>query len=175
MWQWLSLHALWWHDPLAGGVQTTVRRKKQEDAMSIAMLIAGRSGEVWHCHADDRVADAVETLATRRIGALPVTEAGNDVAGIFSERDVLYALKIHGAAALEMKVRDVMTAPVISVSPSSTALEALGLMTRRRIRHLPVIDNGQMIGFISIGDLVKFRIDRIEAEAGALREYIQSA
>ncbi len=143
--------------------------------MTIAMLIAGRSGEVWHCHAEDRVADAVETLATRRIGALPVTEGENDVAGIFSERDVLYALKTHGAAALEMKVRDVMTAPVISVSPSSTALEALGLMTRRRIRHLPVVDNGQMIGFISIGDLVKFRIDRIEAEAGALREYIQSA
>jgi CBS domain-containing protein len=163
-----------------GGVQTTVRLKKQEDAMTIAMLIAGRSGEVWHCQADDRVADAVETLATRRIGALPVTDAsspdaGHTVAGIFSERDVLYALKTHGAAALDMKVRDVMTAPVISVSPSSTALEALGLMTRRRIRHLPVIDGGKMVGFISIGDLVKYRIDRIEAEAGALREYIQSA
>lgn len=143
--------------------------------MTIAMLIAGRSGEVWHCQADDRVADAVETLATRRIGALPVTDAGSAVAGIFSERDVLYALKTHGGAALEMKVRDVMTAPVISVSPSSTALEALGLMTRRRIRHLPVIDDGKMVGFVSIGDLVKFRIDRIEAEAGALREYIQSA
>jgi len=143
--------------------------------MTIAMLIAGRSGEVWQCHADDRVADAVETLATRRIGALPVTDAGSSVAGIFSERDVLYALKTHGAAALEMKVRDVMTAPVISVSTSSTALEALSLMTRRRIRHLPVIDNGKMVGFVSIGDLVKFRIDRIEAEAGALREYIQSA
>ena len=134
--------------------------------MTIAMLIAGRSGEVWHCQADDRVADAVETLATRRIGALPVTDAGSAVAGIFSERDVLYALKTHGGAALEMKVRDVMTAPVISVSPSSTALEALGLMTRRRIRHLPVIDNGKMVGFVSIGDLVKFRIDRIEAESG---------
>ena len=95
--------------------------------MTIAMLIAGRSGEVWQCHADDRVADAVETLATRRIGALPVTNAGSAVAGIFSERDVLYALKTHGAAALEMKVRDVMTAPVISVSTSSTALEALSL------------------------------------------------
>jgi CBS domain-containing protein len=143
--------------------------------MSIALLIADRSGEVWHCHADDRVADAVEILATRRIGALPVTDAANEVAGIFSERDVLYALKLHGAAALTMLVRDVMTAPVISVSPENTALEALGLMTRRRIRHLPVIDNGRMVGFVSIGDLVKYRIDRIEAEAHALRDYIQSA
>jgi CBS domain-containing protein len=143
--------------------------------MSIALLIAGRSGEVWHCHADDRVADAVEILATRRIGALPVTDAENDVAGIFSERDVLYALKLHGAAALKMRVREVMTAPVISVSPASTALDALGLMTRRRIRHLPVIEEGRMVGFVSIGDLVKYRIDRIEAEALALRDYIQSA
>lgn len=142
--------------------------------MSIALLIAGRSGEVWHCHADDRVADAVETLATRRIGALPVKDSGSEVAGIFSERDVLYALKTHGAAALQMRVRDVMTAPVISVSPDQSALEALALMTRRRIRHLPVIDNGKMVGFVSIGDLVKFRIDRIEAEAEALREYIQT-
>lgn len=143
--------------------------------MSIALMIAGRAGEVWHCHADDLVADAVDTLATRRIGALPVTDAGNAVAGIFSERDVLYALKTHGAAALQMRVRDVMTAPVISVSPEQSALEALALMTRRRIRHLPVIDKGTMVGFVSIGDLVKFRIDRIEAEAEALREYIQTA
>lgn len=143
--------------------------------MTIAMLIAGRSSEVWHCHADNRVADAVEVLATRRIGALPVTDAGSEVAGIFSERDVLYALKTYGAAALDMQVRDVMTTPVISVSLADTALEALALMTRRRVRHLPVIDNGRMVGFVSIGDLVKFRIDRIEAEAGALREYIQSA
>ena len=74
-----------------------------------------------------------------------------------------------------MQVRDVMTAPVISVSPDQSALEALALMTRRRIRHLPVLDNGRMVGFVSIGDLVKFRIDRIEAEAEALREYIQTA
>jgi CBS domain-containing protein len=148
---------------------------KKEDAMTIAMLIAGRSSEVWRCHADDRVADAVEILATRRIGALPVTDAGAEVAGIFSERDMLHALKQHGAAALEMEVRAVMTAPVISVSPASTALEALGLMTRRRVRHLPVLENGRMIAFVSIGDLVKYRIDRIEAEAGALRDYIQSA
>jgi CBS domain-containing protein len=148
---------------------------EKEDAMSIALLIAGRSGEVWHCHADDLVADAVETLASRRIGALPVTDAGNEVAGIFSERDVLYALKLHGGTALQMRVRDVMTAPVISVSPDHSALEALALMTRRRVRHLPVLDNGRMVGFVSIGDLVKFRIDRIEAEAEALREYIQTA
>jgi CBS domain-containing protein len=82
---------------------------------------------------------------------------------------------VHGADALRMKVRDVMTAPVITVSSRDSVLHALGLMTRRRVRHLPVVDDGRMVGFISIGDLVKHRLDAIEAEANAMRSYIQSA
>ncbi|MEO0032085.1 MAG: hypothetical protein RIS94_1843 [Pseudomonadota bacterium] len=143
--------------------------------MTIGKLISGRSSEVWRCHADDSVADAVETLAKKRIGALPVEDAGESVAGIFSERDVLYCLQKHGAAALHMKVRDVMTAPAITVSADTSVMEALALMTKRRFRHLPVVDGGRMVGFISIGDLVKYRIDRIEAEADAMRTYIQTA
>lgn len=143
--------------------------------MTIARLIAGRSGPVWSIAADETVANAVALLAERRIGALPVTDGDNDVAGIFSERDVLYSLRRLGAAMLDLTVREVMTAPVISVSPETSALEALALMTRRRFRHLPVIEGGRMVAFISIGDLVKYRIERIEAEAEALRSYIQSA
>ncbi|MCW1382201.1 CBS domain-containing protein [Novosphingobium sp. KCTC 2891] len=143
--------------------------------MTIARLIAGRSGEVWRCHAEDLVADAVEVLATKRIGALPVEDAGAGIAGILSERDVLYCLQAHGSDALRMKVRDVMTAPVISVTPQDSVLHALGLMTRRRVRHLPVMDGARMVAFISIGDLVKHRLDAIEAEAEAMRSYIQSA
>lgn len=143
--------------------------------MTIAQMIAGRSGDVWTCHADDSVADAVKTLATKRIGALPVVDADGTVAGIMSERDVLYCLNAHGAAALAMKVRDVMTAPVHHVTPQNAVLEALALMTRRRFRHLPVMKDGRMVAFISIGDLVKYRIDRIESEAEAMRSYIQSA
>jgi len=143
--------------------------------MTIARMITGRTGEIFTCHAEDCVADAVEILAKRRIGALPVQDAGNAVAGIFSERDVLYCLQAHGADALRMRVRDVMTAPTITISPETSVMEALSLMTRRRIRHLPVVDGEQMVAFISIGDLVKYRIDRIEAEANAMRSYIQSA
>lgn len=143
--------------------------------MTIARLIAGRSGPVWKVHADDTVAEAIALLAERRIGAVPVEDAGVDVAGIFSERDVLYCLRRFGAEALQHKVRQVMTAPVISVRPEQSALEALALMTRRRFRHLPVMQDGKMVAFISIGDLVKYRIERIEAEADALRNYIQSA
>ena len=143
--------------------------------MTIARLIADRSGEIWSCHADDTVAEAVAMLARRRIGALPVSDGGDGVAGIFSERDVLYCLEKHGAAALDLKVREVMTAPAITIEPNTRVDDALGLMTRRRIRHLPIARDGRMIGFVSIGDLVKWRIDRIEAEAEAMRSYIQTA
>lgn len=143
--------------------------------MTIARLIAGRDAPVWKIHAEDTVADAIELLATRRIGAVPVEDVGAEVAGIFSERDVLYSLQNHGVEIMRRKVRDVMTAPVISVGPDHSALEALALMTQRRIRHLPVLDGGRMVAFISIGDLVKYRIERIEAEADAMRHYIQSA
>ena len=143
--------------------------------MTIARLIAGRASEIWSCHADDSVAAAVEMLATKRIGALPVRDASNSVAGIFSERDVLYCLNTKGAAALDLKVREVMTATPITIGPGTQVLEALALMTRRRIRHLPVVENGALVAFVSIGDLVKYRIDSIEAEAEALRSYIQTA
>lgn len=145
-----------------------------EDAMTIAQVIAGR-GEVWSCSADDNVSDAITMLAEHRIGALPVRDGETGVAGIFSERDMMRCLHKHGEAALHMKVRDMMTAPVITITSGTSVLEALALMTQRRFRHLPVVDGGTMVAFVSIGDLVKYRIDKIEAEADAMRSYIQQA
>ena len=142
--------------------------------MTIAAILSDKGQEVVSITGDWSVADAVALLATRRIGAVPVM-AGDAVAGIFSERDVVYGLQREGAAALERKVADVMTAPAITVAPGEAVLSALALMTRRRIRHLPVVDGGQCIGVVSIGDLVKHRIERIESEAEAMRSYIQSA
>ena len=142
--------------------------------MTIATILASRSGEVVRVAADDRVADVVTLLAERRIGAVPVMD-GNQVVGIFSERDVIHGLAARGGAMLHQPVGDFMTAPAITVRPGEAVLGALSLMTRRRIRHLPVVDGAQLVGFVSIGDLVKYRIDRIEAEADAMREYIQSA
>ena len=142
--------------------------------MTIARLIAGRGTEVWSIEAEDTVADAVAMLATKRIGALPVRDGGTQVVGIFSERDVLYCLQTRGADMLQLKVREVMTAPAITIDPATHVDEALGLMTRRRIRHLPVEKDGVVIGFISIGDLVKYKIDTIQAEAEAMRSYIAS-
>ncbi len=142
--------------------------------MTIARLIEGRSPEIISCAASTSVGAAVALLAERRIGALPVLEGGQLV-GIFSERDALYQLARDGAAMLDATVGDVMTAPPITVEPQTGVMDALGLMTRRRVRHLPVISGGALVGFVSIGDLVKYRIDLIESEAAAMRSYIQSA
>ena len=142
--------------------------------MTIATILVGKGHEVISVTAAQSVGEAVALLAERRVGALPVMD-GNDVAGIFSERDVIHAISTHGAAALDRTVGEVMTAPAITVGPDEPAIGALSLMTRRRVRHLPVIESGRVIGVVSIGDLVKYRIDRIEADAEAMRTYIQTA
>lgn len=140
--------------------------------MEIAQIIANRqASEVISCEVSTLVRDAIAILATKRIGALPVMEGGR-VVGIFSERDVIYRLKEEGEACLSHQVGQVMTAPVVTVEASTRVDEALALMTSRRFRHLPVVENGEMRAFISIGDLVKSRIDEVEHEAEAMRDYI---
>ncbi len=139
--------------------------------MTVRAILSNKGSDVVAIAPDATVRDAVTLLATKRIGAIPVTDASG-VVGIFSERDVIYCLEREGAAALDKRVGDVMTAPAMTVDAETPVMSALSLMTRRRIRHLPVVENDRMVGFVSIGDLVKFRIDRIEAEAAALREYI---
>lgn len=142
--------------------------------MTIAAILAGKGRDVISVTAHQSLGEAAALLAERRIGAVPVMD-GPQVVGIFSERDVIHALSSHGAAALDRTVGDVMTAPAITVGPTDAVIGALSLMTQRRIRHLPVLENGRVIGLVSIGDLVKYRIDRIEADAEAMRSYIQSA
>lgn len=143
--------------------------------MDIARLIAARDpSTIISCAAASRVGTAVQLLAGKRIGALPVLRQGV-VVGIFSERDVLYRLAEEGALCLEREVGEVMSSPAVTISPEATTDEALALMTRRRIRHLPVMQGPQMVGFISIGDIVKGRIDEVTAEAEQLRQYIQTA
>ena len=142
--------------------------------MTIKAILASKGSEILSVSGNATIGEAVALLAEKRIGALPVIDGG-EVRGIFSERDVIYGLAREGAAVLERKVSDVMISPAITVSPDESVMSALGLMTRRRIRHLPVTEGTQPIGFVSIGDLVKYRIDKVEAEASALRDYIQTA
>lgn len=142
--------------------------------MTIAAVLRGKGHEVETITADARLIEAVRRLGEKRIGALPVVEAGA-IVGIMSERDIIYCLREHGPDALEWPVSRAMTAPAITADLSTQVLTALALMTQRRIRHLPVVEGREIRGIVSIGDLVKYRMERIEAEAEAMREYIQSA
>lgn len=143
--------------------------------MEISQLIAERrSSDIISCDVQMNVREIVAMLAEKRIGAAPVMQGGK-VVGIFSERDLIYRMADEGAACLDKTVGEVMTSPPITVDASAKVIEALALMTRRRIRHLPVMTGSAMCGFISIGDLVKSRIDEIEHEAEAMRNYIQGA
>ena len=141
--------------------------------MTIGAILASKGSDVLSVSSTDRVSDAVAMFAEKRIGAVPVIDDGR-VVGIFSERDVVYSLARVGAAALDAIIADVMTAPAMTVDPDTAVMSGLSLMTQRRIRHLPVVRGDAVVGFISIGDLVKYRIDRIEAEAASLRDYIAS-
>jgi CBS domain-containing protein len=142
--------------------------------MTIRAILQGRDAPVLSVGPKDLVKHAIALLSERRIGALPVV-ANGEVLGIFSERDVIYGIARDGADLLFRSVEEVMISPAITAEPDTPVLSALSLMTRRRIRHLPVVEQGKMTGFVSIGDLVKYRIDNIEAEANAMRDYIQMA
>jgi CBS domain-containing protein len=141
--------------------------------MTIAAILGGKGRDVVSIGGDRTVSEAVALLASRRIGAVPVID-GDSVAGVFSERDVIHCLAKDADATLGKRVREVMTAPAITVAPDDSVLAALALMTRRRIRHLPVVESGRCVGIVSIGDLVKYRIERIESDAEAMRAYIQA-
>lgn len=141
--------------------------------MNIQAILGDKGAEVSTVSADSKLSEAVRVLGERRIGALPVVE-GDRVVGIISERDVIYCLKDHGAEVLDWPVSRLMSSPAITVDPSTEVLSALALITQRRVRHLPVVSGGRLVGIVSIGDLVKYRIERIEFEAQAMREYIQS-
>ena len=142
--------------------------------MTIRSILAHKGSEVMTLPSNATVMQAVDLLAEKRIGALPVVDHG-EVVGIMSERDVIYCLRSDGAQILDWPVSRVMTAPAVTVTSEMSVLEAMAQITRRRIRHLPVVEDGRLIGLVSIGDLVKHRMDRIQEEAEAMRAYITQA
>ena len=141
--------------------------------MTIAAVLRTKGSEVETITAHARVADAVARLGERRIGALPVVE-GHEIVGIMSERDVIYCLRDHGPGVLDWPVSRVMSSPAITAAPDTDVLAALALMTQRRIRHLPVVEAGEIRGIVSIGDLVKHRLEEAELEVSVLRDYARA-
>jgi CBS domain-containing protein len=142
--------------------------------MLVSQIIKDKGDDVFTVGPDDTVATAAAHLRERRIGALVVRKPDGAVAGILSERDIVWGLAQHGAAALEKSVESCMTRDVIVAQPNETVDELMGRMTDKRIRHLPVTRDGQLCGIVSIGDLVKHKIGEIEAEAQNLKDYISA-
>ena len=141
--------------------------------MYVRDILRDKGAEVFTVAPDAPVSELVRELVARRIGAAVVADAGA-VVGVVSERDILYAVAERGVDCLQALVRDLMTADVVTCTPDTSLDEVMASMTRRRIRHLPVLDGGALAGLVSIGDAVKGRLESIEREATQLREYIQA-
>jgi CBS domain-containing protein len=140
--------------------------------MTVSAILKHNGGFVATTTPDCRLADAVRELAARRIGALVVLGPAGDVAGILSERDIVYALAAHGTAALERRAGEAMTADVTTAGFATTYDEAFRAMTEGRFRHMPVVEHGRLAGLVSIGDVVKARMMEQEAEVDGLRAYV---
>jgi CBS domain-containing protein len=143
--------------------------------MTVAKILAEKGREVQTILPHRTLAEAARILAERRIGAAIVTGADGALLGILSERDIVRALAEAGPAALEEPVSRRMTARVTSCSETMTIETAMEMMTVGKFRHLPVVENGRLTGIVSIGDIVKRHIEKIEAETKAMRDYIAMA
>ena len=142
--------------------------------MRITDVLRGKGDLVVTISADKTVRELLDALAEHRVGALVVSDGGGQVSGIVSERDVVRHLQTTGAVLLDNPVRSIMTADVHTCTPDTAVDDLMVMMTERRIRHVPVVVDGRMVGIVSIGDVVKHRIGELQTERDHLTAYIQS-
>jgi len=140
--------------------------------MLVSQIIREKGDLVFTTTPDEIVSKAVALLDERNVGAMVVIDAGGSVVGIFSERDLVRLVAKAGAVALDQPVESCMSREVIFAAPNETVDSLMARMTDRRVRHLPVLDDGRLVGLVSIGDLVKRKIAETEAEAETLKAYI---
>jgi CBS domain-containing protein len=143
--------------------------------MNVHTILRSKGKSVVTIHPDATVERAVGVLRQRGIGALVVSDDGENVVGILSERDIVESLGRYGSELLAVSVAEVMSCPVVTCEPEDSVAELMAEMTSRRIRHFPVVEDGRLIGIVSIGDLVKNRLDQIEYEAHSMRSFIAGA
>ena len=143
--------------------------------MAVAHILKQKGSDVVTVSPADTVQAIVDTLARHRIGAVVVLDEAGAISGIVSERDVVRAMAKDAGAVLKKTAEDIMTIKVRTCSPSDSEAELMQLMTENRIRHLPVVVSGRLAGMVSIGDVVKLRIESIEREAEDMKSYIASA
>jgi CBS domain-containing protein len=143
--------------------------------MIVKSILSAKGSQVVTIEPTATLGEASKLLAQHRIGAVVVTGAGGRIVGIVSERDIVRALAQHGAAALALPLNDVMTRKVVTCSGNETIADLMEQMTGGKFRHLPVVEDDRLVGIISIGDVVKMRLQEMEHEQNALRDYIQTA
>jgi len=142
--------------------------------MNVSKILKSKGSEIISVEVGCTVLDVSKLLGERRIGAVPVMN-GSKLAGIISERDVMRGLAIRGGSVLADDVESLMTKSVVTCGSNESVQQLMAMMTERRIRHIPVVENDKLIGMISIGDVVKERMQETEQEAAALKDYIASA
>jgi CBS domain-containing protein len=140
----------------------------------VSSVLLGKSSQIWSVSPELSVYDAMKTMAEKDIGAVLVM-TGRDLAGIMSERDYARKVVLQGRASRDTLVREIMSTPPITTGPTSTVDECMGLMTRYRIRHLPVLDGKEVVGIVSIGDLVNWIISSHEKTIDSLQQYISGS
>ena len=143
--------------------------------MNVETILRTKGNWVATIRPDATIAEAVDILHEHRIGAIVVSEDGEGVDGILSERDIVIALADHRADLLTRTVDEIMTRKVVTCDPGDSVGDLMAEMTNRRIRHFPVVADGRLRGIVSIGDLVKSRLDEVEFEASSLRSFISGA
>jgi CBS domain-containing protein len=143
--------------------------------MTVSTILADKGREVVTIEPSASLADAARLLAEKRIGAALVLGADQRIAGILSERDIVRALAAHGAAALDASISQTMTRKVETCTIRETVTNIMERMTIGKFRHMPVVEQGRVVGVVSIGDIVKHRVEEMERESAAMRDYIVSA
>jgi CBS domain-containing protein len=143
--------------------------------MAVSHILGVKGRNVYTVRPTDTVETVAKLLGEKKIGAAVVTDNAGRIVGIVSERDVVRHIAIEGAAVLKRAASEVMTANVHSCKEGDSEQDLMALMTDRRIRHLPVVKDGKLAGMVSIGDVVKFRIEAIEREAADMKAYIAGA
>jgi CBS domain-containing protein len=143
--------------------------------MNVKHILSRKGSDVLTLEPTATLADAMDILAKRRIGALVITGADRRIVGIISERDIVRAIADHGTGILQSPVSELMTRKVVTCGQNETIAEIMGRMTAGKFRHVPVVEQGRLIGIVSIGDIVKARLEELEQEHDALRDYIRTA
>ena len=143
--------------------------------MTVAGILKHKGDHIISVRPTDSIGRVATVLTERRIGAVLVRDAADQLLGIVSERDIVHALAAHGTRTLDMTAGQLMTRVLHTVSPHTTVAEAMSLMTEQRIRHVPVLEDGHLVGLVSIGDIVKARVMQQECEVDSLKAYVAGA